>query len=140
MTMGEARDVAERFYERFGGDDLAGVTALFADGCSTVTPAGTFDKVEHEAFGRAFRDAFPDARMVVVRAVEAGDEVYVTGRFEGTHEGDLVAPQGTIPASGRSLAMPFADYFRVRAGKIVEHEVIWDQMGMLAQLGALPAG
>jgi ketosteroid isomerase-like protein len=36
--------------------------------------------------------------------------------------------------------MPFADYFRVRDGKIVEHEVIWDQMGMLAQLGALPAG
>jgi hypothetical protein len=67
--MGEARDVAERFYERFGEDDLPGVTALRS-----------------------------------------------------------------------SLDLPFADCFRVSDGRIVEHEVIWDQIGMLAQLGALPPG
>lgn len=33
-----------------------------------------------------------------------------------------------------------ADYFRVADGRIVEHEVIWDQLGLLAQLGALPGG
>jgi ketosteroid isomerase-like protein len=38
------------------------------------------------------------------------------------------------------LDMPATDYFRVRGGRIVEHEVIWDQMGFLAQLGALPQG
>ncbi len=75
--------------------------------------------------------------MEVVRAVEADGEVYLTGRFKGTHTGDLVSPEGTIPASGTSLDLPFADYFRVSGGKIVEHEVIWDQMGLLAQLGAL---
>ncbi len=135
--MGEARELAERFYERFGAGDLAGVTALFADDCATVTPAGRFDPAQHEAFARAFRNALPDAHMEVVRAVEGTDDVYFTGRFKGTHTGDLVSPQGTVPASGNSLDLPFADYFRVRAGKIVEHEVIWDQMGMLAQLGAL---
>ncbi len=138
--MGEALDLAKHFYERFGAGDLAGVTALFADDCTTVTPAGSFNNEEHEAFGRSFKVGLPDAHMELVRAVEAGDEVYVTGRFQGTHEGDLVSPQGTIPASGNSLDLPFADYFRVRDGRIVEHEVIWDQMGMLAQLGAPPAG
>lgn len=138
--MGQARDVAEEFYRRFGAGDLAGVTALFADDCTTVTPAGSFTNEEHEAFGQSFRDALPDARMEVVRAVEGADDVYLTGRFKGTHKGDLVSPQGTVPASGNSLDLPFADYFRVHDGKIVEHEVIWDQMGMLAQLGALPPG
>ncbi|MGH9265417.1 MAG: ester cyclase, partial [Acidimicrobiales bacterium] len=131
--------LAERFYERFGAGDMQAAVALFADDCTTFTPSGAFTNEEHEAFGRAFKDALPDARMQVVRAVEAGDEVYITGRFKGTHQGDLVSPQGTIPASGNALDMPFADYFRVRDGRIVEHEVIWDQLAMLGQLGAMPA-
>ncbi|MGH9279650.1 MAG: ester cyclase [Acidimicrobiales bacterium] len=138
--MGSARDVAEQFYDRFGAGDLKGLSDLFADDCVTVTPGGTFSVAEHEEFGRSFKNALPDARMEVVRAVEAGDEVYLTGRFKGTHQGDLVSPQGTIPASGNSLDMPFADYFKVSGGRIVEHEVIWDQMTMLGQLGALPPG
>jgi steroid delta-isomerase-like uncharacterized protein len=138
--VGAARELAEQFYERFGAGDLEGLTALFADDCVTLTPAGTFNASEHEAFARVFKDALPDAHMELVRAVEAGDEVYITGRFKGTHTGDLVSPDGTIPASGNSLDMPFADYFRVSGGRIAEHEVIWDQMTLLGQLGALPAG
>jgi ketosteroid isomerase-like protein len=136
--MGSARQVAELFYERFGANDLEGVTALFAEDCSTVTPAGTFTAAEHEAFGRTFKNALPDAHMEIVRAVEAGDEVYITGRFKGTHRGDLVSPQGTLTASGNVLDMPFADYFRVSGDKIVEHEVIWDQMTLVAQLAGQP--
>lgn len=138
--MGDARRLAERFYECFGAGDFDGASALFADNCVTVTPSGSFDVAQHAAFGQVFRDALPDARMELVRAVEAGDEVYITGRFRGTHSGDLVSPQGTIPASGNVLEMPFADYFRVSGGRIAEHEVIWDQMTMLAQLGAFPQG
>lgn len=138
--MGQARELAERYYERFGSGDLQGATALFADDCVTLTPSGRFNVAEHETFARIFRAALPDAHMELVRAVEAGDEVYITGRFKGTHEGDLVSPQGTIPASGNPLDMPFADYFRVSGGRIVEHEVIWDQMTLLGQLGALPQG
>ncbi len=136
--MGQARQVAEQFYERFGANDLGGLSALFTDDCVTVTPAGTFTVAEHEDFGRAFKNGLPDAHMVIVRAVEADDEIYITGRFQGTHTGDLVSPQGTIPASGNALDMPFADYFRVSGGQIAEHEVIWDEMTMLGQLGALP--
>lgn len=136
--MGKAREVAEQFYERFAASDLRGVTALFAEDCSTVTPTGSLSPAEHEAFGQTFKNALPDAHMEIVRVVEAGDEVYITGRFKGTHQGDLVAPQGTIPASGNVLDMPFADYFRVSGDKIVEHEVIWDQVTMLLQLGAQP--
>jgi len=137
---GEARDLAERYYELFAASDFDNARALFAEDCLNVTPAGSFGVEEHEAFGRAFKNALPDAHMELVRAVEAGDEVYITGRFKGTHEGDLVSPQGAIPASGNTLDMPFADDLRVRSGKIAEHEVIWDQMTLLAQLGALPPG
>jgi steroid delta-isomerase-like uncharacterized protein len=136
--MSEARDTVDRFYRSAGDGDLAALSACFADACITTTPAGTFDKAEHEAFFAAFKAAMPDAHMQVVRAVESGDEVFVSGRFKGTHQGDLISPQGTIPASGNSLDLPYADYFRVEGGRIVEHEVVWDSMTMMAQLGAVP--
>ncbi|MGH9279918.1 MAG: ester cyclase [Acidimicrobiales bacterium] len=135
--MGAARDVVEGFYERFGAADIDGTRVLYTDDCVTVTPTGSLTNDEHEAFGRAFTSAFPDAHMLVTHVFESGEEVCVLGRFQGTHEGDLVSPGGTIPATGRSLDMPFADYFQVRDGKIAAQESIFDQMTLLAQLGAL---
>jgi steroid delta-isomerase-like uncharacterized protein len=136
--MGPAREAVERFYAAVGAGDFAGLTACFGPDCATVTPAGTMDPAAHEGFIRAFKAALPDAHMAVEKAVEAGDEVFVAGRFQGTHAGDLVTPQGALPASGNRLDLPYADYFRVEGGKIVEHRVYWDQADMLAQLGAGP--
>lgn len=136
--MGEVRKVAQAFYDAFAAGDFSAATALFADDCVTVMPGGTVDNAGHEAVGRAFRDAFPDSRMEVVRAVESGEEVHISGRFKGTHTGDLIGPSGTVPASGKPLDLAFSDYFRVANGKIVTHEVIFDQMSLLGQVGALP--
>jgi steroid delta-isomerase-like uncharacterized protein len=138
--MGATRDVVEQFYKRFEAGDMAAATEMFTDDCVTVTPAGALSNAEHEAFGNAFKSAMPDGRMEVVRVVESGDEIYVSGRLQGTHENELVTAQGTIPASGNAVDLPFADYFRVADGRIAEHEVVWDQLGLMAQLGAMPPG
>jgi steroid delta-isomerase-like uncharacterized protein len=136
--MGAALETAKRFYAAMGAGDFAGMTACFSADCPTVTPAGTMNPAEHEAFGRSFKAALPDAHMAIEKAVEAGPEVFVAGRFRGTHTGALVTPQGTLPASGKPLDLPYADYFRVEDGKIIEHRVYWDQADMMTQLGASP--
>jgi ketosteroid isomerase-like protein len=136
--IGEALDAAGQYYELFAAGDFEGATDCFDPDCITVTPAGAMGTTDHEQFGRAFKAALPDAHMVVDRAIELDDSVAIEGRFEGRHTADLVTPQGTIPASGANLDMPFADFFRVRGGRIVEHRVYWDQMTMTTQLGALP--
>jgi steroid delta-isomerase-like uncharacterized protein len=135
--MGTAREVAERFYAAFAAGDFETMTALYADACVTVTPSGALDNAAHEAMMRAFNGAFPDGRMEVDRTVESGDEVCMLGHFNGTHTGDLVSPNGTIPASGNALDLPFADYFRVTDGKIAAQESLFDQMTFLGQIGAL---
>lgn len=135
--MGEAREIGERYYELFTAGQFEDATAMYADDCVTSTPTGDLDNAQHEGFARLFKGAFPDGHMEVTHVVEAGDDVCFIGRFKGTHTGDLVSPGGTIPASGNALDMPFVDYFRVSAGKIVAQESIFDQMTLLAQLGAL---
>jgi steroid delta-isomerase-like uncharacterized protein len=137
--MGTARDVADAFYQAFGDGDLKAAQDLFADDCMSITPAGAFDKAGHEQMSQGFKAAFPDARMTITRAVEGDGEIYLSGSFGGTHTGDLPTPNGPIPASGKTLDLPFADYFRVEGGRIVAHETWWDQLTMLAQIGAMPS-
>jgi predicted ester cyclase len=83
--------------------------------------------------------AMPDCHMELVRTLEMDDEIYVTGRFKGTNTGDLDTPLGPVAASGKGLDLLFVDYFRVANEKIVECEVVRDRLGMMIQLGAVPA-
>jgi predicted ester cyclase len=48
------------------------------------------DNATHHAAARALKRALPDSWMELTRVIEMGDEVYVTARFKGTHQGDLV--------------------------------------------------
>jgi steroid delta-isomerase-like uncharacterized protein len=136
--MGQPLETVKRFYEDFGRADFAAVNSCFRDDCITVMPAGAMDVRQHEAFGRAFKNALPDGHMEIVKVVENGEDLFVEGRFKGTHTAALVTPQGTLPASGKNLDLRYADYFRVQNGKIVEHHVFFDQAAMMAQLGAAP--
>jgi hypothetical protein len=74
-----------------------------------LDPAGAFDNARHHAAAQALKDALPDSHMELIRVLESGDEVYVTGRFKGTHQNDLATPLGTIPASGNALDLLFVD-------------------------------
>jgi predicted ester cyclase len=138
--MSNARNIVDRFYELFGAGKIADATELFDPACITVMPgAGALSQSEHEAVGFAFKAAFPDAAMHAEQTVESGDEIVVLGRFRGTHTGDLVSGNGTIPASGNDLDLRYMDYFKVTGDKITDHQVVFDQMELLGQIGALPA-
>ena len=75
----------------------------------------------------------------LIRVLESGDEIYVTGRFKRTHRHDLATPLGRIAASGKSLDLLFVDYFRVRHGKIIECEAVRDRLDMILQLRGAPS-
>ena len=44
-----------------------------------------------------------------------------------------------IPATGKTVAVPGVEIDRVVNGQIIEHWLVVDQMGLLQQLGAIPA-
>jgi predicted ester cyclase len=55
--------------------------------------------------------------------------------FRGTHTGELMG----IPPTGRSVVMHSMYADRVVDGKIAERWSLFDQLGMLQQLGVIPA-
>lgn len=86
-------------------------------------------------FLRAFRFAFPDLRVMVVDQLGDGDRVVTRWKMEGTQSNRLMG----IEASHRFMTTEGIRIDRIANGKIVETWNQWDAIGMLRQLGALPA-
>lgn len=81
------------------------------------------------------RRAFPDLTATVHDQVAEGDKVATRKTLAGTHRGDLWG----IPATGRQVAFGVIDILRVVDGKMVEHWTVVDQLGLMQQLGVIPA-
>ena len=82
-----------------------------------------------------FHEAFPDFRAEILDQVAEGDKVVTRKVFHGTHSGPLFG----IPATGRIVQIDLIDIVRFSDGQIVEHWNVVDQLGLMRQLGALPA-
>jgi predicted ester cyclase len=83
-----------------------------------------------------YRSAFEGAQITVKEQIGEGD--FVASRWEGRgrHTGELM---GTAP-TGKDVVVSGQTLSRVENGKIVEEWTNWDTLGMLQQIGAVPAG
>ncbi len=81
------------------------------------------------------RTAFPDLHFTIVELVAEGDTVAGRVTMSGTHLGPF---QG-IPPTGRSFEQAHMHFVRFRDGKAIEHRAVRDDLGMMRQLGVIPA-
>jgi predicted ester cyclase len=89
-----------------------------------------------KTFVRALREGLPDLHCPVEQVVAEGDRVAGRLRLRGTHTGTLLG----IPATGRRADAGLMVIARFDdRGKWVEDWASWDQLGLLQQLGVIPA-
>jgi steroid delta-isomerase-like uncharacterized protein len=93
------------------------------------------DSQMHLQFGLATFEAFEDLKRPVEDLVAQGDKVVARWTSSGRHTGSF---QG-IPATGREVSTSGITIFRLERGKIVEEWSETDTIGLLQQLGPLPA-
>ncbi len=79
--------------------------------------------------------AFPDIQSTVEDMIAEGDKVVARLTMRGTHKGEFLG----IPATGKQLTVSAIDIMRIVDDKIVEHWVEVDMLGMMQQLGVIPA-
>ena len=94
-------------------------------GPDLVGPAG------FKPFQARFRNAFPDLRIQVEDLVAEGSMVAARWSVAGTHHGDALG----FGATGRRAQMTGMTFIRVENGRLAEGWNIFDQLGMLQQLG-----
>jgi steroid delta-isomerase-like uncharacterized protein len=81
------------------------------------------------------RTAFPDLHFTIEELVAEGDSVVGRVSMSGTHQGPFMG----IAPTGRSVRQAQAHFVRFRDGKGVEHRAVRDDLGMMQQLGVIPA-
>ncbi len=79
--------------------------------------------------------AFPDFHTTFEDLVAEGDKVALRMTFSGTHQGEF---QG-IPPTGKRIMVSAIVIDRIVDGKLAEHWSQFDALGMLQQLGVIPA-
>jgi len=82
-----------------------------------------------------YRAAFPDIRVMIEDQIADGDLVVTRWRATGTHQGELMG----MSATGKQATVTGITIDRIVGGRIAESWDNWDTLGMMQQLGAIPA-
>ena len=138
MSAEENKAIVRRWYEEFGNRaNLDVLDELYApDWVGHFPQSGELrGAAGHKPLGRLFAAAFPDGRYAVEDVLAEGDRVASRYTFRGTHQGAF----GAVAATGRAVVATGINVHRLAGGRIVEQWAQFDTLGLLRQLGALPA-
>ena len=81
------------------------------------------------------RTAFPDLHLTIEDMVAEGETVVTRQTSRGTHQGDLMG----MPPTGQQMMVTGMAIHRLADGKFVESWINADNLGLLQQLGVIPA-
>ena len=121
------------------GKDLEGWITVF-------TPTGVFtdNSVGLTYRGRTLADpvrnygtAFSNMHRELYRFYADGNVVVVQLALQGTHDGPLQLPFGTLPPTGKHMDAPCCDVFELEGGKIKRFDCYPEGSVILTQLGVL---
>lgn len=135
-TLGTLTDRMTAAVQRFNAGDLDGYMSAYAP--TVVThgyPEDVTDFDSLRAFYRHLLDAFDDLRVEVLRTVENSNILAAQFVLRGRHTGDLFG----APATDRELEVHGATFMRFQDGVIAERWQHFDDLGLMQQLGLLPA-
>jgi steroid delta-isomerase-like uncharacterized protein len=139
--MDDAITIAKKGLDVFDHGDWTAFRDDLAPDC-VYRQFATGDEVqgieENVKVAKAWHDAFPDINAEVINAFESGDQATLQIIWTGTHTGDLVGPEGTIPATGRKASVPACQIVRVQGDKIVSTDHYFDLLTLFAQLQVEP--
>lgn len=131
----ENKTLAHRWDQIFEGD-LGAADDIIADDCVYHDgPPGILSGPEGvKEWAIMFRDGLPDIHITEELFIAEGD--WVAGRFvaEATHTGEFMGVRPT----GNKISLSGINIMRVAGGKIVEHWVNYDALGLMQQIGAIP--
>jgi steroid delta-isomerase-like uncharacterized protein len=127
-----ARRFLDELWNRGNFGLVAQLLASDYDGHSSTVIRGPEGAME---FVPRLRNAFPDFQFSILDQIAEGDKVATRWTIRGTHKGEF---QG-MPPTGKQIEMTGITIFRIANGKLIEGWTNEDVLGMLQELGAVPA-
>ena len=81
-----------------------------------------------------YRSAFPDVRLSIEEQVAEEDRVVTRWIANGTHQGEMMG----IAPTGNQVRVEGITISHIQEGKILQEWELFDTLGLMQQLGAVP--
>jgi steroid delta-isomerase-like uncharacterized protein len=136
MSTEQNKALVRQFENLINARDLETALALFSpDFVDHTPPVGLPAGIEGvRLFFTLQFAAFPDGKTTCLDMIAEGDKVVHRMSGEGTHQGTFLGVRPT----GKHVTWTFIDIWRIEDGKLAEHWVEADMMGIMQQLGLVP--
>jgi steroid delta-isomerase-like uncharacterized protein len=133
----DLKNVMRTLYDAFNAGDARALDAVVADAFveHEHTPGVPPGKDGLKQFVAMLDKAFPDVAFEVADIASEADKVWARVVVTGTQRGEWFG----IPPTGKAIHIEVFDICRVVGSQITEHWGLADNMGVMRQLGVLPA-
>jgi steroid delta-isomerase-like uncharacterized protein len=133
------KTIARRYVEElWNRKNVALADELIAPNCVLQDPAtpnlGTGPAGVKQLYN-TYVTAFPDTQFKIEDLIAEGDKVVLRWSVRGTHKGKLE----DIAPTNKTVTVTGIDIMRISNNKIQELVANWDALGLMQQLGAIPA-
>ena len=112
-----------------------GAEIFAADFVAYMPGQAPMDRATFEHFVGGVTNGMPGYTYEIHDQIAQGDLVANRITWRGVHSGSLAG----VPATGRSIELRGINMFRVNGGRVVEQWAQLDMLGLLQQIGAIPA-
>jgi predicted ester cyclase len=136
MTQDNLKATTQRIYDLMDQQNFTALRELTAPGFAAHVAGSPATDVEGWVLlGQKFYGGFPDGKFQIEHLLQDGDKVVMRGRWSGTHKGSFHG----IAATCKRVEVTIICINRFAGGKLVEVWKEFDSLGMMQQLGAIPA-
>jgi steroid delta-isomerase-like uncharacterized protein len=135
----DSKAIVRRLYEEaWNKRKLEVVSELISPSHALQAPNISGSSIGPEAYKlqiARFLAAYPDLRFTIEDTIAEKDKVVACWTFSGTHKGEFMG----IPATNKKVSVDGITIHHVAGGKIMDSYSNWDALGMMQQLGVVPA-
>jgi len=135
----ENKNIVRRLYDEvWNKRKLDLVDELISPSHALNDPFVSGSQVGPELYRRRILEltaSFPDLRFALDDLIAEEEKVVASWVISATHKGEFM----NIPATGKKVSVEGITIHFIRDGKILDSNARWDAVGLLRQLGALPA-
>lgn len=110
------------------------IKELLADDFVAHIPTGPTDREGFVVHNNSFVKSFSDRKFIIEDLIAEGEKVVARATWQGVHSADFRG----IPPTGKLIKVGATLIERLKDGKLVEHWSLFDNLGLMQQLGLVP--
>jgi steroid delta-isomerase-like uncharacterized protein len=133
------KTIVRRLYEQvWNHRKLEVVDELISASHALNDPVVSGSQVGPELYKRRVVEmttALPDLCFAIEDLIAEGEKVAACWTISGTHKSEYMK----IPATGKKISLEGITIHHIKKGKILDSYARWDVLGLMRQLGAVPA-